>query len=82
MAGPEYISRLSQNQNLSANFNNAYANFGNSYKDNLLGYQAGVGVDIGAATVDLRYQGDFDKYNDTYNQHQNLWALSVGFKIF
>jgi len=82
MAGPEYISKLSQNQNLSANFNNAYANFGNSYKSNMLGYQAGLGVDLGAATVDFRYQGNFDNYNDTYNQHQNLWALSVGFKIF
>ena len=82
MAGPEYISRLSQNQSLSAGFNTAYNNFGNSYKDNMLGYQAGAGIDLGAATVDFRYQGGFSNYNDTYNQHQNLWALSVGFKIF
>ncbi len=82
MAGPEYISVLNQNQNLSNNFNAAYNNFGNSYKDNMLGYQAGAGVDLGPATVDLRYQGDFDKYNTYYNQHQNLWALSVGFKFF
>ncbi|HEY0244788.1 MAG TPA: porin family protein [Mucilaginibacter sp.] len=81
MAGPEYIARLSQNDNLSGNFNAAYNNFGNAYKNNMLGYQAGVGVDIGPATVDLRYQGDFDNYNNAYNQHQNLWALSVGFKI-
>src|ERR1700744_503142 len=80
MAGPEYISKLSQNDNLSSNFNAAYNNFGNAYKNNMLGYQAGVGVDLGAATVDLRYQGDFDNYNSNYNQHQNLWALSVGFK--
>jgi hypothetical protein len=82
MAGPEYISKLSQNDNLSANFNNAYANFGNAYKNNMLGYQAGVGVDISALTVDLRYQGDFNNYNNAYNQRQNLWALSVGFKFF
>lgn len=82
MTGPEYISKLSQNDNLSANFNNAYANFGNAYKNNMLGYQAGVGVDISALTVDLRYQGDFNNYNNAYNQHQNLWALSVGFKFF
>jgi len=82
MAGPEYISKLSQNDNLSTNFNNAYSNFGNSYKSNMLGYQAGAGVDLGAATIDLRYQGNFDNYNSAYNQHQNLWALSIGFKIF
>ena len=81
MAGPEYISKLSQNDNLSGNFNAAYNNFGNAYKNNMLGYQAGVGVDIGSLTVDFRYQGDFDNYNSNYNQHQNLWALSVGFKI-
>ena len=81
MAGPEYISRLSQSDNLSTNFNNAYNNFGNAYKSNMLGYQAGAGVDLGALTVDLRYQGDFDNYNSTYNQKQNLWALSVGFKF-
>jgi hypothetical protein len=82
MAGPEYIAKLSQNSNLANNFNAAYNNFGNAYKSNMLGYQAGVGVDIGAATVDLRYQGDFDNYNRYYDQHQNLWALSVGFKFF
>jgi hypothetical protein len=81
MAGPEYISVLSQNDNLSANFNNAYNNFGNAYKSNMLGYQAGAGVDLGALSVDLRYQGDFDNYNSAYNQKQNLWALSVGFKF-
>lgn len=82
MAGPEYISALSQSDNLSSNFNAAYNNFGNAYKNNMLGYQAGAGVDLGALTVDLRYQGDFNNYNSTYNQKQNLWALSVGFKFF
>jgi Outer membrane protein beta-barrel domain len=81
MAGPEYISTLSQNDNLSGNFNAAYNNFGNAYKSNMLGYQAGAGVDLGALSVDLRYQGDFDNYNSAYNQKQNLWALSVGFKF-
>jgi hypothetical protein len=82
MAGPEYISVLNQNQNLSSNFNAAYSNFGNAYRKSMLGYQAGAGIDLGAATVDLRYQGDFDNFNTTYNQHQNLWALSIGLKLF
>ena len=82
MAGPQYISVLNQNENLAANFNTAYNNFGNAYKKSMLGYQAGAGVDLGAATVDLRYQGDFDNFNSAYNQKQNLWALSVGIKLF
>ncbi|MDB5009514.1 MAG: PorT family protein [Mucilaginibacter sp.] len=82
MAGPEYIAVLNQNKNLSSNFNAAYNNFGNAYKNNMLGYQAGVGIDLGAITADLRYQGDFDHFNNYYNQRQNLWALSVGFKFF
>ncbi|MGZ3757388.1 MAG: porin family protein [Mucilaginibacter sp.] len=82
MAGPEYISVLSQDRSLSSNFNAAYNNFGTAYKNNMLGYQAGFGVDLGAITADLRYQGNFSNFNDTYNQKQNLWALSVGFKFF
>ncbi len=82
MAGPQYISVLNQNQNLSANFNAAYNNFGNAYRKDMLGYQAGAGIDLGPATVDLRYQGDFNNFNTAYDQHQNLWALSVGFKLF
>ncbi len=82
MAGPEYISKLSQDESLSNNFNAAYNNFGTAYKNNQLAYQAGFGVDLGALTADLRYQGNFDHVNDTYNQRQNLWALSVGFKLF
>ena len=82
MAGPEYISQLSQNQNLSTNFNLAYNNFGYAYKNNQLAYQAGVGIDLGALTADLRYQGYFNDANTYYNQKLNLWALSIGFKIF
>jgi hypothetical protein len=81
MAGPTYNSVLSKNESISTGFSNAYNNFGNAYKNNLLGYQAGFGVDLGAITADLRYQGGFSNVNDTYNQRQNLWALSVGFKI-
>jgi hypothetical protein len=81
MAGPIYTSILDKSQSYSANFNNAYADFGN-YKKSTLGYQAGAGVDIGAITADLRYEGNLTKINDSYGQRQNLWALSVGFKIF
>jgi hypothetical protein len=80
MAGPVYSYNLSQSDNFSQNFNNAYNDFG-KYNNSTLGYQAGAGVDIGAATIDLRYQGGLNKINPSYGQTQHLWALSVGFKI-
>jgi Outer membrane protein beta-barrel domain len=80
MAGPVYVSNLSTNESLSQNFTNAYNDFGH-YKNSTLGYQAGFGVDIGAITTDLRYQGNFSDIDQSYGQRQNIWALSVGFKI-
>lgn len=81
MAGPIYTYVLDKNTNLSSNFNSAYADFGN-YKNSTLGFQAGGGIDIGAITADLRYEGNLTKINNNYGQRQNLWALSVGFKFF
>jgi hypothetical protein len=81
MAGPIYSYNLNKNQGFPDNFNGALADFGD-YKKSTLGYQAGAGVDIGAITADLRYEGNLTKINDNYGQRPSLWALSVGFKIF
>lgn len=81
MGGPVYSYVMDKSRNFSANFNGAYADFGN-YKNSTLGYQVGAGVDIGSITADLRYEGGLTKINDSYGQRQNLWALSVGFKFF
>ena len=81
MGGPIYTSVLSKSENFSSNFNAAYADFG-KYKNSTLGFQAGAGIDLGAITADLRYEGGLTKINDNFGQRQNLWALSVGFKIF
>jgi hypothetical protein len=80
MAGPVYSYALDKNQNFSDNVNGAYQDFG-SYDKSTLGFQAGAGVDIGSITADLRYEGGLSKVNSNYGQRQNLWALSVGFKI-
>jgi hypothetical protein len=80
MAGPIYSYALSKNQNFSDNVDGAYQDFGN-YKKSTIGFQAGAGVDIGSITADLRYEGGLSKVNSNYGQRQNLWALSVGFKI-
>lgn len=81
MAGPIYTYNLDKSQSFTAQFNSAYADFGN-YKKSTLGYQAGAGVDIGAITADVRYEGNLTKINDSYGQRPSLWAVSVGFKIF
>lgn len=80
MAGPIYTYILNKNENFSQNFNAAYNDFG-KYNNSTLGYQAGAGVDLGAATIDVRYEGGLSKINSEYGQRQNLWALSIGFKI-
>jgi hypothetical protein len=80
MAGPVLVVVMGKNESFSQNFSTAYANFGN-YKGRNYGYQAGAGVDIGPITADLRYQRGLDKINYRYGQVQNIWALSVGFKI-
>jgi hypothetical protein len=80
MAGPIYTSVLSQKESFSQNFNVAYTDFG-KYKNSTLGFQAGAGIDLGALTADLRYEGGLTNINENYGQRQKLWALSVGFKI-
>lgn len=58
-------------------------NFG-SYKDQTWGAQFGAGVDVGSLTVDLRYEAGITNVNKSgqYDQKQNLWHLSLGYKIF
>jgi hypothetical protein len=80
MAGPVYSYLLNTDKSFSDNFNAAYNDFGH-YNNSTLGYQVGAGVDVGAATVDLRYEGGLSKLNSDYGQRANIWSLSVGFKI-
>jgi hypothetical protein len=77
MAGPIYSYNLSEDRDLGA----AFADFG-EYKNSTLGFQAGAGIDLGNITADLRYEGGLTKINERYGQRANLWALSVGIKLF
>jgi hypothetical protein len=77
MAGPIYTYNLDK----KIDFRAAANDFGD-YKNSTLGYQVGAGVDFGSITADLRYEGGLTKVNERYGQRVNLWALSVGFKIF
>jgi hypothetical protein len=79
MGGPVFTSILSTNESLSQNFSTAYSDFKN-YKSATVEGQLGAGVDFGPLTADLRYQLGLDRLSG-YHQRQNLWALSVGFKL-
>jgi hypothetical protein len=80
MGGPIYSYTINTDENFSANFNEAYNDFGH-YNNSTLGIQGGAGVDIGPLTVDGRYEGGLSDVNKSFGQRQNLWALSVGFKF-
>lgn len=80
LGGLVYTAILNKDESFSQNITNAYQDFGH-YHNSTLGFQAGVGVDIGAITVDGRYEGGLTKISDNYGQRQNLWSISVGFKV-
>jgi hypothetical protein len=80
MGGPVFTTVLSTNESLSQNFDVAYNDF-RRYKNVTVEGQAGAGVDFGPLTADLRYQFGVTQVNEDHQQRQNLWALSVGFKI-
>ena len=54
------------------------------YKDQTWGAQFGAGVDVGNLSVDLRYEAGISNVNRSgqYDQKQNLWQVSLGYKIF
>lgn len=81
MAGPVVSFIIDEN----TTFDSAYqgvTDFGN-YKKQTLGVQAGTGVDLGNLTVDLRYEAGLSNVSQSekYNQKQNLFHLSLGFKL-
>lgn len=53
-----------------------------NYKDQNWGAQFGAGVDISSVTLDLRYEAGLTNVTDNDAiKKQNLWQLSLGFKI-
>lgn len=92
-AGPVASLRLSENGGLRKALNDVGAG---SVKDNFnqaaLGYQAGVGFDIGNLSLDLRYEGnvtnimkvntDNANFNSQLKRKGSLYQATVGFAIF
>jgi len=57
------------------------------FKNATLGYQAGVGVDLGNISIEGKYEGGLSKFTEnvgsyTADNRVNQWVLSVGLKLF
>ena len=81
MAGPAISFVLDENSTFSSAYQEA-TDFSN-YKNQAFAIQAGAGVDVGAISVDLRYEAGLTNISksETYSQKQNVFQLSLGFKI-
>lgn len=56
------------------------------FKTSTLGYQTGVGVDLGNLSIEGKYEGGLSKFTEnigsfTTDNRINQWVLSVGFKL-
>lgn len=82
MAGPVVSFVLSEN----SDFDTAYDDVSDisSYKDQAWGGQIGAGVDLSKFSADLRYEVGFSNVSKSskYDQKQNLWVISLGYRIF
>ena len=82
MAGP--VASININSKLEESIDTVgEANFSNA----TLGYQAGVGVDIGNLSIEGKYEGGLSKVTENVGQFQTdnritQWILSIGFRLF
>lgn len=62
----------------------------NNYRNATVGYQAGLGLDIGSLILDLKYEGNLSKFSDditvggnTFETdiRNNQWLLTLGYKL-
>lgn len=70
---------------------NVKANISDAYRNNTVGFQVGVGVDIWKLVLDLKYEGSLGKFGESISTGgQNFatdarpsqWMLSVGYRVF
>jgi hypothetical protein len=91
-AGPVATFRLSDSGNLGDSIKEYQGQSANEiFKDVILGYQAGVGFDIGKLNIDLRYEGNVNdvvnvKFNDVNTASKfaakgNSLQATVGFNF-
>ncbi len=58
----------------------------NNYNDATIGYQVGIGADLGPIVLDLKYEGNLSKFGDQvggYNtdSRQSMWVFAIGFSL-
>lgn len=80
MVGPVYSYVLDRNASYSDNLSSAYRDLGD-YNHSTLGYQAGLGVDLGNIALDARYEGGLTTLNKKYGDRPHLFNFTIGFKI-
>lgn len=82
MAGPALSLILDDRSTFSSAYNEA-KDF-NNYKKESFSVQGGAGVDILKFSVDLRYVAGLTNLSnsDVFKQKNNLFQLSLGYKIF
>jgi hypothetical protein len=78
MVGPAFQFLLDDN---SSAFAQAVDPSFYKYRDFVTNLQAGVGVDLGNLSVDLRYETSLQDINSNDGQKQNLLHLSLGLKL-
>lgn len=86
-AGPMLSLILSQD---ARDVNNTIDEVQNNYNNAVIGYQAGIGVDVGNLTLDLRYEGNLSSLGESIeiggqsfdtDMKNNQILLSLGFKL-
>ncbi|HEX8377214.1 MAG TPA: porin family protein [Pedobacter sp.] len=55
-----------------------------NYKNQTIGLQSGAGLDLGNLSLDVRYEKGISNISNSgqYDQRQNLWHLSLGYRLF
>lgn len=74
--------------NIDSSLKNAGTTVQNiDFKKATLGYQTGVGVDLGNLSIEGKYEGGLSRFTEnvgsyTADNRLNQWVLSVGIKLF
>jgi Outer membrane protein beta-barrel domain len=85
--GPMASFKVSSN-GLNEALKSYSSNVGESFKNAAYGYQVGGGIDVGALSVDLRYEGSLSEVTVVdltnkvnFSQKGNLWQLTLGLRL-
>ena len=86
-AGPVFSNLLKAD----LNENNLTQNITETYRNNTVGFQVGVGVDIWKLIIDAKYEGSLMRFGNsistngqtfTTDARPSQWMISVGYRVF